>query len=337
MTTEWLAPRAWARRDQKSGVMKEATMFRVQYPWFGGPDVLRVADAPVPSPGDHDVLVRVRAVSINPTDAKKRSGALRVAYLREPRPYGMGMDVAGEVVEIGSAVSGVKVGDRVLGMTKGGDGFAGQTLVREGDAVVFGPGITFAQAASIAMSGSTAQLLRRGIGARPGSRVLVNGAAGGIGHFLAQLLRLDGFEVTGTASGEGLDVLKTLGIPGALDYRSYDPASLAGRFSAIIDLPGKLTADKGRAMLAAPGTLRTTVPGPSVMVAAATTAFGSRKVGPVFAVADAASSRAVLELVEAGDVSITIGAERPLTEAIDTIAAVESGALEVPGKVVLTA
>lgn len=224
MTTEQrLARREQARRDQESDVM-EATMFRVQYPWFGGPDVLRVVDAPVPRPGGHDVLVRVRASSINPTDAKKRSGGLRVTYLREPRPYGMGMDVAGEVVEIGSAVSGVKVGDRVLGMTKGGDGFAEQTLVRDSDAVVFGRGITFAQAASIAMSGSIAQLLRRGVGARPGSRVLINGAAGGIGHFLAQLLRLDGFEVTGIASGAGLDVLRALGIPGVLDYRGYDPA-----------------------------------------------------------------------------------------------------------------
>lgn len=154
-------------------------MFRVQYPWFGGPDVLRGVDAPVPRPGNHDVLVRVRAASINPTDANKRSGMLRVAYLREPRPYGMGMDVAGEVVEIGAAVSRVKVGDRVLGMTKGGDGFAEQTLVRDSDAVVFGHGITFSQAASIAMSGSTAEVLRRGVGVRPGSRVLVNGAAGG--------------------------------------------------------------------------------------------------------------------------------------------------------------
>ena len=337
MTTERLDPQAREMRDRKPGVMKEAAMFRVQYPWFGGPDVLRVGDAPVPGPGDHDVLVRVRAASINPTDAKKRSGALRVSYLREPRPYGMGMDVAGEVLEVGSAVSGVKVGDRVLGMTKGGDGFAEQTLVRDRDAVVFGPGITFAQAASVAMSGSTAQVLRRGVTARPGSRVLVNGAAGGIGHFLVQLLGLDGFEVTGTASGAGLDVLGALGIPEVLDYRGYDPASLAGRFSAIIDLPGKLTARHGRSMLADPGTFRTTVPGASVMLGAATTAFGSRKVGPVFAIPDAASSRAVLGLVEAGEVSIKIGAERPLTEAIDTIAAVESGALKVPGKVVLMA
>jgi len=283
----------------------------------------------------------VRAATINPTDAGKRSGALRAAYLREPRPYGMGMDVSGEVVEVGSAVSGMKVGDRVLGMTKNGDGFAGRTLVRESDAVVFGPGITFAQAAAIAMSGGTAEVLRRGVsrrvGARPGSRVLVNGAAGGIGHFLAQLLRLDGYEVTATASGAGLGVLRALGIPEVLDYRNYDPASLAGRFSAVLDLPGKLTAGQGRAMLSDPGVFRTTVPGLSTMVGAATTAFGSRKVGPVFAVPDAASSRAVLGLVEAGDVSVEIGAERPLTEAIGTVAAVESGALKVPGKVVLTA
>lgn len=90
-------------------------------------------------------------------------------------------------------------------------------------------------------------------------------------------------------------------------------------------------------MLADSGSFRTTVPGLSVMVSAATTAFSSRKVGPVFAIPDAASSRAVLELVEAGDVSIKIGAERPLTEALETVAAVESGALKVPGKVVLTA
>ena len=85
-------------------------MYRVQYSWFGGPDVLRVVDAPVPQPDDNDVLVKVRAASINPTDANKRSGALRVLYLRELRPYRMRMDVAGEVVVIGEAVPGVKVG-----------------------------------------------------------------------------------------------------------------------------------------------------------------------------------------------------------------------------------
>ena len=158
----------------------------------------------------------------------------------------------------------------------------------------------------------------------------------GSGIILAQLLHLDGFEVTGTASGAGLDFLRGLGISEALDYGSYDPEPLEGRFSAIIYLSGKLTAEHGRAMLDAPGTFLSTVPGASVMIGAAKP-FDSRKVGPVFAFADAASSRAVLERVEAGDVSVKIGAEHSLTKAIKTVAAVESGTLKVPGKVVLTA
>lgn len=185
------------------------------------------------------------------------------------------------------------------------------------------------------MSGSTAQLLRNGVAARPGSRILVNGAAGGIGHFLVQLLAADGINVTGTASGAGLELLENLAVPTILDYRTYDPRSLAGQFSTIIDLSGKLAAGQARTMLAEPGTFRSAVPGLSTIIGAATTAFSSRKVGPVFAFADAASSRTVLELVEAGDVSISIGGERPLTEAIATVTAVESGAMKVPGKVVL--
>lgn len=133
--------------------------FRLQYPWFGGTEVLRMADVAPPVPSSHDVLVRVRVSTYNPTDTNKRSGAIRLLYLREPRPYGAGLDVAGDVIAVSAGVSSVRVGDRVLGMTENGDGFVEQTLVRESDTVPAGDSPNCPEAAAIAMSGSTARLI----------------------------------------------------------------------------------------------------------------------------------------------------------------------------------
>jgi NADPH2:quinone reductase len=193
---------------------------------FGPPEVMRVEEVPDPSPGSGQVLVRVKAVGVNPVDAYVRSGA----YARKPTlPYTPGTDVAGLVESAGAGVVRLKPGDRVYahGTAPSHGGYAQFTLCNEAQVHPLPARVSFAQGAAIGVPYATAwRALFDRARARPGETVLIHGASGGVGIAAVQLARAHGLHVIGTAgTGNGVTLVREQGAHEVLNHRDADYAS----------------------------------------------------------------------------------------------------------------
>jgi len=171
----------------------------VRFDHYGGPEVLQVADVPRPRLGAGQVLVRVKAAGINPGEAKIREGAL---HARWPAtfPSGQGSDLAGVVDELGDGMTGIAVGDEVIGFTNSRASQAELVVVDAADLTPRPPGVSWEVAGSLFVAGTTAYATVRAVSAGPGDTVVVAGAAGGVGAIAVQLARLAGAAVIGLAS-----------------------------------------------------------------------------------------------------------------------------------------
>ena len=217
---------------------------------YGSPDVLDLRDVPMPSVGDEEVLVRVRAASLHPDVWHVVSGrpwVLRLmgAGLARPRNPIPGTDAAGIVESVGARVTRFRRGDEVFGQTlsriewTNGGAFAEYVSVRQHYLAMKPPNVTFEQAASVPTSGYIALVnLRGGRGIRPGQTVLVNGAAGGVGSLAVQLLKSYGAHVTGVDGPAKLETLRTLGADEVIDYTVEDFTHRGVRYDFIFDVPG---------------------------------------------------------------------------------------------------
>jgi NADPH2:quinone reductase len=190
---------------------------------FGGPEVLRLADVPDPRPGPHEVVVRVRAVGVNPVDAYRRSGQ----YGRlPPLPFTPGSDAAGEVEAVGTQVSRWRPGDRVYSDHTVSGAYASRLRCREDQVHPLPEVASFAQGAALGVPYATAfrALFLRG-GARAGERLLVHGATGGVGLAALQLARAAGLRITGTAgSAAGREAARMQGADEVVDHGAADHA-----------------------------------------------------------------------------------------------------------------
>ena len=204
---------------------------------FGGPDVMKMEDVPAPSAGPGQILIRVRAVGVNPVDTYIRSGM----YARKPNlPYTPHADVAGTVESVGDGVTSVKPGDRVYAyMVEGGGAELART--EEWQMQRLPDRATFAQGAAMGVPYGTAyRALFLKANARPGETVLVHGASGGVGTAAVQLARAHGLRVIGTAgSAEGLRLVREQGAHEVLNHREPDylttiPALTGGRGPDVI-------------------------------------------------------------------------------------------------------
>jgi NADPH:quinone reductase-like Zn-dependent oxidoreductase len=210
----------------------------VVYDRYGGPEVLRVEDVPVPSPGAGQVLVRVAATSINLSDWECLRGSplyARLGGLRSPARPTLGSDIAGTVDAVGEGVTRFRPGDEVYGdnLTLKG-GFAEYTVAPE-SALTHKPAeLTFAEASTIPQAGAIA--LQGTDGAAPGRRVLINGAGGGTGSFAIQLAKRLGAHVTGVDNAGKLDFMRSLGADEVIDYRSDDFTRPDEPYDHILDL-----------------------------------------------------------------------------------------------------
>ena len=211
---------------------------------YGPPrEVLRLGDVDRPSPGDGQVLLQVAAASLNPLDWHFTTGTpylLRlVAGLRRPKQVVRGADVAGTVVEVGPGIDSVQPGDRVVGVALGS--FA-ELAVARADALARLPeSVSFLDAAAMPVAGVTAlQALRDHARVSPGQRVLVNGAAGGVGTFAVQLAVVMGAEVTAVCSTRNVDMVAELGAHQVVDYTAADWVD-GTEYDVIIDNVGNRT------------------------------------------------------------------------------------------------
>jgi NADPH:quinone reductase-like Zn-dependent oxidoreductase len=240
---------------------------------FGPPDVLELRDVDEPRVGDRDVLVRVRAASVNPADWYAMAGLPWVARpqtgLRTPRTAGVGLDVAGVVAAVCGAVTRLRPGDEVFGA--GTATLAEYAAVAE-DALVPKPAnLSFEQAAAVPVAGLTAlQGLRDKGRAQPGQRVLVNGASGGVGTFAVQLAKALGAEVTAVCSTRHVDMVAALGADRVVDYTREDFTRIDRRYDLLLDVAGSRPWSACRRVLEPRGTL--------VLVGAPK---GSRLLGPL--------------------------------------------------------
>ncbi len=226
-----------------------------QYDRYGGPEVLRLREVPVPRPAPWECLVRVHAAAINPSDWKIMSGQWRFATGRR-FPRGIGADFCGTVVRAGSLAGVFRAGDRVMGMLNPlrKASLAEYVSVAGGALSRVPRNLDFAEAAGIPVACGTAYLSlhhrRRDL---RGLRVLLTGAAGGVGHFALQLAVRAGAEVTAVCSGAKAGLCRELGAARVLDYAREDPLAGRERFDLILDCASRLPFARARERLAPRG------------------------------------------------------------------------------------
>jgi NADPH:quinone reductase-like Zn-dependent oxidoreductase len=208
---------------------------------YGSPDVVHYEDIAKPSPGEHEVLVRVHAASVNPLDWHYVEGTPYLvrtdpqAGFGAPRNPRLGVDFAGTVEAVGKSVTRFKPGDEVFGGQYGA--FAEYLAVPEDRAIALKPAnVTFEQAASVAIAGITAlQALRDRGQLHAGQKVLINGASGGVGTFAVQIAKAMGAEVTGVCSTRNLELVRSIGADHVVDYTREDFTRGAVRYNLILD------------------------------------------------------------------------------------------------------
>ena len=217
-------------------------MKAITHPCYGSHEILGFEDVARPTPADDEVLVRVRAVSINPLDWHYMQGTPYVVRLSSglgaPSSRRLGVDFAGTVEAVGSNVVDVRPGDEVFG---GRNGALAEYLTVRADRVVeLKPAnVTFEEAAAVTVAATTAlQALRDAGNLKAGQRVLINGASGGVGTFAVQIAKAHGAHVTGVSSTRNLELVRSLGADRVIDYTAEDFTADSERWDLIIDNVG---------------------------------------------------------------------------------------------------
>jgi NADPH:quinone reductase-like Zn-dependent oxidoreductase len=212
---------------------------------YGSADQLELTERATPVPTDGEVLVRVRATSVNPYDWHLMRGEPRLARLmpgglglRAPKIDILGCDVAGQVESVGRDVTGVRTGDAVFALLPGG-GFADYVAVPQQLLAAKPRNLSYEQAASVPMAAVTALLSLRDTGRlRAGQTVLVNGASGGVGTFAVQIARALGAKVVGVCGARNADLLRSIGAHEVIDYHTQDFTRTGERYDLIVDIAG---------------------------------------------------------------------------------------------------
>ncbi|MCR6484580.1 NAD(P)-dependent alcohol dehydrogenase [Amycolatopsis sp. OK19-0408] len=311
---------------------------------YGSPDVLEFRDTARPSPGAGEVLVRVHAAGVDPgvwhlTTGKPYLVRLLGFGLRRPKQPVRGLDFAGTVEETGDGVTRVRPGDEVFGV---GDGTFAEYAVAKADLVAAKPNrLSFGQAAAVLVSGGTAlQAVRDAGRVRPGQRVLVIGAAGGVGSFAVQLAKAFGAEVTGVCSTAKTDLVRTLGADDVVDYTREDFA--VKRYDLVVDTAGLRSLTTLRRALTERGTL-VIVGGENggkwlggiqrVLRAALLNPFVRHRLSGLVSRERGADLDDLRDLIEAGKLTPALDRTYPLADAVAAIGHLHAG--RAAGKVVL--
>ncbi|MFC4209793.1 NADP-dependent oxidoreductase [Pedobacter lithocola] len=223
-----------------------------------------------PIAGVGEVLIKVKAISINPVDVKTRAGKGIYGRIKTESPLIIGWDIAGVVEQTGSSVTKFKIGDEVFGMIDfpgHGKAYAEYVVANENQLAIKPGSVSFEEAAASTLVALTAwQALVENANVQAGQKVLVHAAAGGVGHFAVQLAKYLGAEVTGTSSAKNRDFVLSLGADAHIDYHNYDWESHPEEFDFVLDTIGGdnidssiLVAKKGASIISIPTGLSETV------------------------------------------------------------------------------
>lgn len=231
---------------------------------FGDPSVLEwVENWPQPAISPNSVQIRSIAGGVNPKDVLLRKGKFSRTLARDPLPRVVGLDVAGEVVEVGKGVSSLAVGDIVFGMTnRFSGGIHSELAVLDENEVACAPSnIPAVEASSIPLAAQTAlQALRDHCGVVAGQRVLINGASGGVGHFAVQIARALGAEVHAVCGPNHTDFVTSLGADVVHDYMDEPAPTIASSFDSVFDVFGRFSRGDLAQQLGTRGIFVSTVP-----------------------------------------------------------------------------
>jgi NADPH:quinone reductase-like Zn-dependent oxidoreductase len=320
-------------------------MKAIVYHEYGSADVLKCEEVEKPVPRDNEVLIKVRAASVNPLDWRLMEGNPRFmrlfSGLRKPRLGRPGVDVAGDVEALGREVTQFKPGDKVFGSCRGA--FAEYVCTAESKITMKPDTVTFEQAASVNVAGLTAlQGLRDKGKIQPGSKVLINGAAGGVGTFAVQIAKTFGGQVTGVCSTRNIEMVRSIGADEVIDYTQHDFTTSDQRYDLILDCVGNHSFSACRRVLNPNGRLvGVGAPHDPAMLAILASmikdltwsVFGSQKAVPFIAKASQDDLALIGEFIASGKLKPIIDKRYSLSEAAEAVGYLEAG--HARGKVII--
>ncbi len=240
-------------------------MQAIQIEQYGDNSVLKSVQIQIPKPNPNQVLVKLKASSVNPVDHKIRSGFM-AGMLKKKFPFTLGWEGVGIITEAGGEVNSFQVGDEVMVMPNFMEGgtYAEYVVVAEQEVVLKPRTLSFNEAAIIPFSIGTAYTsLVEDAQIAKGQKLLIHGAGGAVGQMAVQIAKMHGLDVIGTASGENIKELQTLGIDQVIDYRTTDFSKELQNLDVILDLVGGETLAKSYPLLKKGGTIITTTQPPS--------------------------------------------------------------------------
>jgi len=321
------------------------------YHQYGPPTVLKLEDSPKPIPAPNEILIKIHAASVNPYDWHFLRGEpylLRLmAGLRHPKDPRLGADLAGEVQSVGASVTHFKPGDAVFGVGKGA--FAEFACAQESQLAPKPANISFEQAAAVPIAGLTAlQALRKAglrqpnVAAASQSKVLINGASGGVGTFSVQIAKAFGAHVTAVCSARNVEMVRALGVDRVIDYTREDFTKTDQHYDIILDNVGnrsllacrRLLVPKG-IYIAAGGSAGRWMVGTiaRTITSLALSAFGSRKLLGILAKPTTDDLTILHNLMQSGKVTPVIDCRYAFAELPQAIAYLEEG--HARGKVIV--
>ncbi len=321
------------------------TMLAVTRSRYGGPEVLELTDRTRPEPTEGRVLVQVRSASLNALDWHFLTGTpyfLRLINgIRRPKRTGIGVDFSGVVVAVGPGVDGVKPGDAVFGAA---DGTCAEYVTPKAEYTLPLPeGVDFDQAATFNVAAITALQGLRDVGqVKAGQRVLINGAAGGVGTYAVQMAKLFGAHVTAVCSGRNVEMVRSLGADEVIDYTTTDVSNLGVTFDVIFDNAGSQRPSKLARMLEPDG-IAVIVTGPKkgkivgpvghIARAKLRFMFGSRRGASINAETRRADLEQIGQWVADGSIAPVIHRSYSLDETVEAVRLLGSG--HAPAKLVI--
>lgn len=313
------------------------TMKAIVHRRYGGPEVLALEELPVPVPGADEVLMKVGAVAVTAADCAIRAAdpfiARLAAGLRRPKRPVLGSEVAGEVVAVGSRVTGVSRGDRIVGAAGLPMGGYAEYICLPADGVAAIPaGLTDEDVVAVTEGGLTAlPFLRDHAALRGGQTVLINGASGAVGTAAVQLAKHFGAVVTGVCSATNAELVRSLGADEVIDYATADFTRAQARYDVVFDAVGKSSFGRCRRTLKPGGVFLTTVPSPTVLLQMLWTRWlGRRRAVIAFTGLRRPREKAkdlalLIELVEAGDIRPVIDRRLSLAQTAEAHRYVDTG------------
>lgn len=321
------------------------TMQAITYSCYGPPQVLKVSRLVRPEPGPGEVLVRIKAASVNPADWHYMRGAPYFMRLMSgiggPKDTRLGTDFAGVVEAVGEEVTLFQPGDTVFG---GAAGAFSEYVVRSEERFIvrMPAGVSFAEAAALPIAGLTAlQALRDKGQLQPGEHVLINGASGGVGGYAVQIAKSMGATVTGVCSTRNVERVLALGADQVVDYKQLDYTEQETRYDLVIDLVGNHSVLANRRVLAADGRMVMVAGGKgdwigpleNLIMAAVVSPFVDQTLVSLLARFDNADLETLAAMMASGELRSEIDRHYPLDQVAEAMAYSESGRAR--GKIIL--